>query len=131
MSAKLLSVLVLLQVFSVASATTQGCDIHCDNLPLVPPRWGHNGKEVANVALKCVVQEECHLDINDILRNETSHDVDDPDHIFISVDLHFSCVGGASLGKLQRRLIHLLLAQYSAKFVIGRLTEPSPRIHCK
>ena len=112
MSAKLLSVLVLLQIFSVVLATTQGCDIHCDNLPLVPPRWGHNGKEVANVALMCVVREECHLNINDILSNETSHDVDDPDHIFISVDLHFSCVGGAALGKSSRRLFQLLVAHY-------------------
>lgn len=94
------ALLFLLALFTDTRAISTGCNIECESLPLVPPRWGHNSREVSNLAQKCVVQEKCNLDINDILFNKTTHDVQDPDSVYISIDLHITCLDQASLGKL-------------------------------
>lgn len=95
-----LALIVLLSFYeNKTAAETSSCDIKCDSLPLVPPRWGHNGKEVRNIALMCVVQSECHLDIYDILSDNTTQDAKEFDTEYISVDLYFTCRYQSLLGE--------------------------------
>ena len=74
-------------------------DLECRDLPLVPPRWQHKGKEVSPYTQMCVVKEHCHLDIYDILRNETNHSNGKVDDTYISNDIYFKCTNGANLGE--------------------------------
>ena len=87
-----------LSYYTIEAKRSTCHDLECRDLPLVPPRWQHKGKEVSPYTQMCVVKEHCHLDLYDILRNETTHSNGDVDDTYISIDLYFTCTNGANLG---------------------------------
>ena len=73
------------------------CDINCSKLKHVPPRWNYNGTVVPIYAYECLMNSSCHLDIGELLRNNTDNDKTNSS-LFITVDLYIDC-NGADLGK--------------------------------
>ena len=101
MTAKLLLwlVAILLLISADNVHATSDCDMQCADLPLVPPRWEHGGKDIPNLAQMCVIRQQCQLDIDDLLKNMSVQNK--PGHglkTYISIDLLFTCSSNFSLG---------------------------------
>lgn len=100
MTLKLLqSVTISLLYCGIQIALAADCRITCDNLPFVPSRWSFKGEDVPNLALKCSVQSDCHLDINYLLATQTTEQLDSVNTNYLSVDVYFLCEHQSSLGE--------------------------------
>ena len=100
MSLKLLqSVTISLLCCGIQIALAADCRITCDNLSFVPSQWSYEGEDVPNLALKCSVQSDCHLDINYLLATQTTELLKRVNTNYLSVDVYFLCEHQSLLGE--------------------------------
>ena len=76
------------------------CDVNCERLSKIPPRWDYDGQEVPSIALMCEVNSECRLDINTLIKNYTDRL---ETSVYTSVDLYFMCTTEKPFGEYKHR----------------------------
>lgn len=67
------------------------CRLQCEYLPLIPPVYSFEGRDIPNHGIICFTKYDCSIDLERVLNNYTSWKTELDLHPYVSLDIYFKC----------------------------------------